>query len=275
MVILVRGTKDSSSENYADRILAAVATYTFTKYGRKTIVLQATSSFAVENVLMGKMTRESGIRTNEYNFEDTGMDALFRRIAIGPLSNEQFSDCCLNIAAKQMNGFDVAKVSKTENIAEFMATNEGTTKELLKNANSIYDVVYILVRGCDTKLIKVLKNTGLIDREVVCIPQGPCKESPSDPNVFYAVKNYDRLSMFTIKAIGQSYKSKNVYPIPYNVMFKDACLNENAVLYLQQNVEPDPVDDNAYFSECITQFVGSLTNLSEPVIRERSFTFKR
>lgn len=274
MIILVRGLTDSHSQSYADRITAAMATTSTMVYGKKTLVLQATTYSPIENILRGKMLKAADIKSTEYSFEDSGMDAILRRLQMGHLDNEQFSDCC-HAMSKQMNSLDIAGVSKDKEIASTLAENVAQLRELLRNANAIYDVVFFFLRGDDTELLTVLKENELYDREVVCITQGPCREKNADKNIVYAVKNYDRLSAFTTKVMSHAYNNRNIFPIPYNVMFKDACLSETALTFLSTNVNPDENDDNVYFSQCLSNLVGNLLGMAEPYVKERHFVYKK
>ena len=196
---------------------------------------------------------------------------------MGPLSYEQYSDCCINVA-KNMNGFDIAGVSKMANPEAYLLENFNLFKELLKNASSIYDVIFIMadVKGEDESKVKLVERLEeIVDREVVCVSQGPKIDFKARKDAFIAVKNYDALSCFTVKAMINVYGTKDVYPVPYNILFKDACLKEFAVSFLYRNTAPEVFDDNSFFSDSIANLVGSLTGLDEPVVKERMFVYRK
>ena len=269
MIVLVRGTADSG--NYADRIAVAMANATMQRFAKKVLCLQMTSRYRMEKVLMGKRIETNKINSAEFSFDDTGLDALMRRAEAGQLSSEQFSDCCINVA-KQANSFDIAETTRNANVEGYLLDNIGLLRELIKNADIVYDVVIILADASKTELLEQLES--IADREVVCVPQGPKKDIKAKEDAFFAVKNYDSLSSFTTKAMSRMYGTKLVFPFPYNIAFKDACLNDFALSFLSMNIAPDETDDNYYFTESVKTLTGSVLGLEEPVIKERGFVFK-
>lgn len=270
MVVLVRGTSESS--NYADRILAAMASTAMQRYAKHVVVLQATSRHPVDQILFGKRLSTNHISTSEYSFEDSGMDALLRKIEMGHMDGITFSDYCIQIARSQ-NGFDVAPPSKRPDFAEYLVKNQNLFRELVKNALAIYDMVFILADCRDKELIPILEE--IATQEVVCVPQGPKQEFRARPDAFIAVKNYDSNSAFNSKVMSKDYGVKAVFPFPYNIGFKDACLNQYAISYMNSNVSPESTDTNYFFVECVSQLVGNVLGLSEPVIKEHNFVYKK
>lgn len=273
-VILVRGTQESGY--YSDRITAAMASTAMQRFQKRVMILQTSTRLPVETIMLGSRLDAGNISTEVMSFTDTGMDALMRRVAMGPLSHEQFSDCCINIA-KNMNGFDIAGVSQMPNAEAYFLENFNLFKELLKNASSIYDVIFILadVKGEDeSKRSLVEKLEEIVNQEVVCVPQGPKVEFKAGKDAFLAVKNYDALSFFTAKAMSKAYGNKNVFPVPYNILFKDACLKKFAISFLYRNTTPETYDDNSYFAESVANLVGALTGMDEPHLKERMFVYR-
>ena len=272
MIILVKGEKNTS--NYAERILSALAVVSAMTYGKKTLILQTTTDTPVEKILRGKLDSYTiKNRYDDFNFDDTGLDAILRREAMGPLSAEQFTDYCYAMF-KQANNLDVAGVSKNENIAEYLMENITLFKELLKNAETVYDNIFILADAGKQDFLDFIMEEDIYDREVMCISQGPLKEKGSQ-NTFYAVKNFDALSIYTIKQMSQSYNSKRIFPIPYNIGFKDACLSESALMFLASNINPDEADDNAFFMASVSNFISALIGMDEPEIKDKKLVFKK
>lgn len=269
MIVLVRGTEDSG--NYADRITLAMASAAMQRFAKKVLCLPMTPRYRMERVLMGKRLDNSRIDTSEISFDDTGLDALLRRAEAGPLSSEQFSDCCLNVA-KQANSFDIAENTRSVNVDSFYMENINLIREAVKNADIVYDVVFILADASKTELLTKLED--IADREVVCVPQGPKKNVNAKSGAFYAIKNYDRLSSFTAKSMSRMYGTRLMFPFPYNITFKDACLNEFALSFLSMNAAPDETDENYYFTESVKDLTGNVLGLEEPVIKERNFVFR-
>lgn len=274
-IVLVRGTKKSS--HYADRITAAMAANAMQRFQKRVLVLQATRRLPIETTMLGAKFNSENISTELNSFNDSGMDALMRRIEMGPLSHEQFSDCCVNIA-KNMNGFDIAGVSKMPEFEKHLLDNFSLFKEMVKNAATIYDIIFIFadVKNADNTSLALLEQLeSIADREIVCVPQGPAIEYTASPGAVFAVKNYDALSSFTSKVMSRMYGGKEVYPIPYNILFKDACLKEYAISFLYRNTDPEEFDDNSYFVESLTNIVGSVIGLTEYMPKEKQFVYKR
>lgn len=269
MIVLVRGTNDSG--NYADRIALAMASTAMQRFAKKVLCLQMTSRYRMEKVLMGKRLEGSRLENSEFSIDDTGLDALLRREEAGQLSSEQFSDCCLSVA-KQTNSFDIAETTRSANVEDFCNENFDLIREMIKNADIVYDVVFILADASKTELLAKLEE--ISDREVVCITQGPKKDFYAKEGAFFAIKNYDRFSTFTAKAMSRMYGTRLMFPFPYNIAFKDACLNEFALSFLSMNIAPDETDENYYFTESVKNLTGNVLGLDEPIIRDLNFVLR-
>ncbi len=276
MRILIHGTNESG--NYADRILSALSTTCLTKYGRKCLVLQLNSKHPIEEVMVGRDKATTDIK-GEFTFKDSGMDALWKRVRTGGVSEQEFSDCCKNIS-KQENGLDVAEVSENANFRNTVFSQIEFFEKLVVAAEDVYKVVFIFVDNDDTEMIEKLREetiTGspFIDKEIICVSQGPKEDISVNSNTYLAVKNFDFNSEFTVKNMSSDYGTKNIFPIPYNIGFKDACLKKDAIRFLSLNVSPEEADDNLTFSENISKFVGILLGIEEPVTKEKMFVFKK
>lgn len=130
MIISVRNM--TGMDAHSSRILACLASSVVYRYNKRVLVLQIGIHSPVEDVLAGRKIRDSHILSSESAFEDSGMDALLRRIEIGPLSAKQFSDCCHSMV-KGNNTFDVAGVSKVQDFDLYLTENMGFFRELLRS----------------------------------------------------------------------------------------------------------------------------------------------
>lgn len=270
MIILVRGTDVSA--NYADRILAAMASVAMGRFNKRVLVMQTTAKYPVENVLMGNVLSNDKLKTESFTMEDSGMDALMRRIVMGQLTGEQFSDCSTRVASTA-NSFDVAGISKDTEFSRQLLEGFNVFKELVKSAAAIYDTIFILADAEDKKLLAMLEE--LADTEVVCVPQGPAEDYSAAPDCFYAIDSYDAASYYTAKTIGKYYGSKKVFPVPYNIGFKDSCLRQNSRYFMFTNYNPETDDDNATFIDAVAKLVGNVLGVDEPYLRERRFIYKK
>lgn len=270
MVILVRGTDKSA--NHADRILAAMASVAMGRYNRRVLVMQTTDKYPVEEILMGNMLQNDRLKSEAYSMEDSGMDALMRRILMGSLTAEQFSDCSTRVASTA-NSLDIAGISKDAEFESQLLENINVFGELVKSASAVYDSVFILADAGNKALVAALEE--IADSEIVCVPQGPAEPYSAAPGCFYAVDTYDAASFYTAKYISKMYGSKLVFPFPYNIGFKDACLRQNARYFMFTNYAPESDDDNAGFIDSVAKLVGNVLGVDEPFIRERPFVYRK
>ncbi len=275
MRILIHGTAEGS--NYADRIASALATTALTRYGKKVLVLQLNEKHPIEETLVGRAKQATLIK-GEFSFTDSGMDALWKRVRAGGITPEEWSDCTKNIS-KQDHGFDVAEISQNKNFHSMILTQFEFFEKMVLSGEEVYQIVFICVDHDDDEMIKTLKearilNTPFIDKEIVCVPQGPAEVTVS-PDTYLAVKNFDFNSEFSVKNMENYYHNKHIYPIPYNIGYKDACLKQDALRFLSLNVKPEDSDDNIEFAECVSKFVGVLLGVEEIEDKQKMFVFKR
>lgn len=279
MNILVRGTKGSNTQDYADRILSALFTTTLTHFGKKTLIIQTDTNHPVEKVLLGK-NMAGPVSKNEFNFNNNGMDAIWKSIRSGEMNADDWSDCCHNISRQRKNGLDIADVSSNPEFTKQLLSEFSTFESIIKSASRWYDVIYIFADGNNEELIEklttsIIDGANLIDKEVVCVPQSPEKKEEPDTNKFFAVKNFDFASKFTVKEMAKNY-GKNVFPVPYNIGFKDACLEENALHFYSTNMKDEENDDNVKFGECICSLVSALLNGAAVVEDKKdNFVFRK
>ena len=277
MHILVRGTANSTTQNYADRILAALFTTSLTKYGKKTLILQTDSVHPVENVLLGREKKANAIR-NEFTFTTNGMDAIWKNIRGGAMNADDWSDCCRNLSKQRQNGLDIADVSADATFTDRLVSEFETFENIVKSADQWYDVIFIFANGNNTELINKMRESKLdggnfIDKEVVCVPQAPERLEEVEDNRYFAIKNFDFGSEFTLKEMSKFY-GKRVYPVPYNIGFKDACLKEAALHYFSTNIKNEENDENYRFSECISTLMGALLGTEEKEDKTRNLAFR-
>lgn len=265
MKILVRGSAESGTENYSDRIVAALSAIAYTHFDKEVLVMQLTNKLSVERVLAGKATA-SNIIGRGFSFKDSGMDALWKRIRLEKISPEEWKDC-----TKTYNKLSIAEVSDKEDFSALCVKEFETTEALIRSAEAAYDVVFILAYSKDEELISLLKEKKLIDKELVCIEQGPAKKKVD--GAAYIVKNFDFASEFSVKKMCSLYGTKAVYPFPYNIGYKDACLNEMAITFLGNNAHIRRDNVNYEFIESVMKAVGSLIGVKVEEVIDNGFVF--
>lgn len=259
MICLIRGT--NISHNHTDMVAAAMASTIMQKFNKRVLVLQTDRSHPVENVMLGARKSNKEMAGDKLSFTDDGMDALARRIEIGPISREQFTDCCLNIS-KTANSYDIAGVS------DRVVWTEDHLSQLLTSASMIYDVVLITADVRDLEIIEPH-----VDKEIVCVKQGKKESFSAREDATITVVNYDMDSSFNLKIMAKTYGKKTVYGIPYNTGFYDACMKYYAIAFLFSNNAPETHDDNYLFCKGVSQMIEGILGLDDVEIKERDFVY--
>lgn len=270
--VLIHGTRVNTGK--AERIAAAVASVAYLKFSRKVLVLPMSTKFDMISVLTGAKQKTNAIRSRGYSFDDSGIDALCRRAEQGSLAPEAFTDCCTSLA-RTVNSYDVAGISKRADFGDYVARNARLFERLVKDAERAYDLVILV--GDSTEMEAIEKMQGIAQTEVTIITQGNKKEVFATPDSLYAINDYDGASVYTYKKMKEVYgiqSDRKLYPVPYNIRFKDSCRTECAADFFSTNVKPDPMDENNVFIECVAKLTSAIVGMEEPFIQERRFVTK-
>lgn len=271
MVILFKGT--DKSQNLAPQALALCAGLSSTKYLKKTLVMQLTTKYPIENYLIGKKIHDQNIVQQQYTFEDTGMDSLTRRAGITSFNKSHFANAVIPAVSSE-NLLDILEISKkNENDVEREIINNPTTiGTIIKSAKKIYDNIFVLVDGKSAELIE--KIIPYIDKSVTCVMQGKKEETtaPSSEDNYYLVTDYDYKSVYSASQMVTIYESKKLFTMPYNVDFKDAYTDENMLQYILHNINPEKSDYSYHLITEMSQMVYILTENEDVEKDEYKFT---
>lgn len=273
MVILFKGT--DTEMNMAPEALSLCAGLSATKYIKKTIIIQLTTKYPVEKLLIGKKVEERSIKDDIQFFEDTGMDSLTRRAGVTTFNEKHFANAVTPVVnAEQL--FDVLNVSKKiESDVEREIIKEPERYEMvIRSAAKFYDNVFVLANGCSKDVISAVLP--FIDRTVTCIPQkGKALISASSGNKeYFLVTEYDSDSLYGIHHMSKLYDNKDISVMPYNVELKDAAINKNLLPFIMHNVEPDKSDYNYYLISEMDKFLKKITGNDEYEVDDFRFTKK-
>lgn len=269
MIILFKGT--DKSKNNSPQALALTAGILATKFYKKTLVLQLTLNYPVENYLIGKRLNDENIDDKSYLFEDSGIDSLIRRVGVASFRKEHFANA-VTPAVDTDNLLDILNVSKKteEDLLRELENNPTIVGTILKAAVKIYDNVLVLASGKHHKLISGILP--YIDKTVTCIPQSVKEEiiADSTENSCYLITNYDYKSSYGVRQMEKIYGGK-MFTMPYNVDFKDYYTNNNMLQYILHNISPQPEDYSYHLIGEMTKFVGYL--IDEEEYEDRTFKF--
>jgi len=264
MVIIVRGT--DLNNNKSAHVTAMIAAMNAIRRSRKSLIIQFSQKTPIDNLLIGRKQMETEVREVGFMFEDTGVDALFRRVETQRLLKEHFDACCTPILNAE-NLLDIATLSKKENFESDLIGREEDIEALIRQAKDIYDDVYIYANSKNDKLLDILNN--YVDLSITCIRQG-IKENIThvpDKNVV-VVTGYDNESMYNIRYMRNMYKNKKLVYIPYNVEFKDAYNNGTLMQFLGKNEKISKEDANYPFFEAINNIINTYLENKESVEKE-------
>lgn len=238
MIITIRGT--DSNNNKAAHVTALLAGINASSKSRKSLVLQICKSVPIEDLLIGKKKQETDIRETGFMFEDTGVDALFRRIETQRIQKEHFDACCTPILNSD-NLLDIATASTKEHFADELLQREEDIESLIKQAQEIYDDIFIYADSSNFALLDILNKYA--ELSIICIRQGIKEDISSIPaNVIYLVTGYDRNSTYSIRYMKNLYKLKDMFALPYSSEMKDAYNRGTLMQFIGSNERISPAD---------------------------------
>lgn len=260
MVIIVRGT--DLNNNKSAHVTAMIAAMNAIRKSRKSLIIQFLQKTPIDNLLIGRKQMETEVREVGFMFEDTGVDALFRRVETQRLLKEHFDACCTPILNAE-NLLDIATSSKKENFESDLLGREEDIEALIRQAKDLYDDVYIYANSQNEELLDILNK--YVDLSITCIRQG-IKENIShvpEKNVVI-ITGYDNESMYNIRYMRNMYKNKKLMYIPYNVEFKDAYNNGTLMKFLGKNEKISKEDVNYPFFKAINDIINIYLENKEP-----------
>ena len=258
MIIAVRDSDDNYRQGAA--MTALLAGITAIGKSKKTIAIQLTgfTQDSIMDILYGKAIKGNAIR-DIYSFTDDGLDGLLLRAETADLTKEHYDECVTPLLQKE-NMFDVIKPTSKPNIMDII---EGDVIEnVVKNAESVYDYVYLFLPNDDAKLYEEV--TKYTDKELVLVPQGIQKQIDiSNGKTHIVVKDFEESSKFDVSYIRKQYNVKTLYTLPYNVGYRDAVISENLLDFILVNRNDIKNDDNYSFSSSLWNMISKFVAKDE------------
>lgn len=250
MIIAVRDAENNFRQGAA--MTALLAGITAIGKSKRTIAMQLTgfTQDSIIDILYGKAIKNNTIR-DIYSFKDDGIDGLLLRAETADLTKEHYDECVTPLLQKE-NMFDVIKPTSKPNIMDII---EGDVLEnVIKNAESVYDYVYLFIPTDDTKLYEEV--TRYTDEELIMVPQGmTMKIDLANGKTHIVVKDFEEASKFDLSYIRKQYNVKTLYTLPYNVGYWDAVISENLLDFILVNRNDIKSDDNYSFSRSIWNMI--------------------
>ncbi len=273
MVILFKGT--DKSKNFSPQAIALCAGLSATKFYKKTLVIQLTSKYPVEDYLIGKKKIDQNIDNRAYLFEDSGIDSLVRRVGVASFRQEHFANAVTSVVNSE-NLLDILDVSKKteEDFVRELEASPTIVGAIIKAATKIYDNIFVLANGKNPELIKGV--IPYMNKTVTCIPQS-VKEGISAEATeehCYLITNFDYKSAYGIRQMSKFYGSNKMFTMPYNVDFKDYYTNNNMLQYILHNISPNQEDYSYHLISEMTKLTEYLLELEEKEDNSLEFSIR-
>lgn len=189
----------------------------------------------------------SGVNfANQFNFNDTGIDAILRRADTGRFTAEQL-DNCVTPTVRDKNGLDIVKTTKDSRFEEDLAARFDTIQTILECATSIYDYIFVYVSSQHRDFLEKMGN--FVDKIVIVAPQGKVQPLSETVKSFpkktgLIITNFDENSKYSLRVLKKAYGIASMTPLPYNIKFSDACESGAVISFAMKNVHPDKSDVN-------------------------------
>lgn len=221
----------------------------------KTVILQFTDKFPVEEVLIGKgrsLIKDYG------TFDNTGMDALIRYQSFSALTKEHFN-MCVTPVFKTANLLDLVAAPLIDGFYGDYVTDSEKISEIITVAEAIYDNLVIVLNNMDSELAETIKKalSTCEYRIIRSMRQGEkvLTHKLAD-NEYMLIHDYNPDSLFTIKYYRKLFNSSNVSVIPYSISFKDAYLSGDLLMFLRRNLSIDSKNRRGAVKEdCNADFI--------------------
>lgn len=272
MIIVFQGTREGKHGTAAAMVTAAA--FQMARANKKIAIMSFCDNERKNNIENFAFTADDMpdignplTELGDFEFNDTGIDALVRRSETGVLAKEHFNTCCMP-AVKTPNGLDVIGTTSTEHFEDDMSVRFEVAKGVLDIANEMYNFVFVLADPQHEELTRKLDEVA--DKIVVVIRQAKIDRELSfpkeiQPKVHLLVADYEAESSFGLRYLRNGYKAKTLYALPHSVSYRDACANGAIIRFALRNsaLSETPGDINYAFSTAINGLLDRLCGKAE------------
>lgn len=264
---------------------AAISCVASSKFKQDTLVIQLRDNITpIEKQLFKKELDALAIKTADYTFDDSGIDALLRRVSFSTLQKEDFVNCSINTLTGN-DKLSVIGVTKKKSIEQEVIPALPRVIELLKRADVCYDLVIVILPPTHSDITRALLSVRDLDFiSVMCVPQSIAvintttvkknlgnvfmkrKKEPeeenkqNDLNTVLLMGNTDVESKYSAKNIAAAYgfKQGKVCSILHDAHFKDSISQGDVYNFVMKNLENDIDDDLYNFSRYLIETAGKI-----------------
>lgn len=272
MIIVFQGTREGKHGTAAAMVTAAA--FQMARANKKIAIMSFCDNERKNNIENFAFTVDDMpdignplTQLGDFEFNDTGIDALVRRSETGVLAKEHFNTCCMP-AVKTPNGLDVIGTTNTENFEDDMSARFDVAKGVIDTANEMYNFVFVLADPQHEELTRKLDE--IADKIVVVIRQAKIDRDLSFPKeisarVHLLVADYESESSFGLRYLKNGYKARTLYALPHSVPYRDACANGAIIRFALRNsaLNETPGDINYAFSTAINNLLDHLCGKAE------------
>lgn len=248
-------------------IMSAMAVYQALRTNKKVLIIPLRKHRVgsdIEDCLIPAGTDSGSVGNmdlvDQFSFTDTGIDAVMRRAGGGVITPDQF-DNCVTPLMEEARGLDILRTTKAPRFEEDLSANWEFVKAIITCAKTMYDYIFVSV---SPDYDSFLKNIGeLADRIILVARQGK-KEPVSETNsafekkISYLISDFEDASTWNRRKMAKMYKTKSLYILPHNVLFRDAKENGETIKFIRTNVN---VDKNDYNYKLMSEMLRLLKHL--------------
>jgi MinD-like ATPase involved in chromosome partitioning or flagellar assembly len=202
------------------------------------------------------------IRHELTDLSDTGIDALSRAVKFNKLEKDDISNYTTT-ALK--NRLDLLVGTRNTNRDIYINNIKGSINMILQSAGGFYDLVFVdTAPGMNEISMKILEKSDIVvinlNQNIHVIEDYLSNCLGINENLFFILGKYDSDSKFNLKAIKKRFGISDIYTIPYDIGFADACSESRAVDFFIRNAEADKFDVHYPFISGVKETAEAIIN---------------
>lgn len=281
MIIVFHGTKEGN--HWADAAMVLTASLTMFERQKKVLMLSVANSGSVRNIEMladSYMKQEHDLNMSiagDFEFEDTGIDALIRQAGANRLTVEHFNNYVTQLS-RSRNYLDIAPETTQRDFETSLVEHPEELRLLLENAEDVYGYVFVLADYRNDELVRMVDN--FADKIVVTIPQGQKELLPESLNdsknrkkINYLVTDYEPESAYGYSVMKKAYGANRFYVLPHNVLFRDAVEDGALVQFAMKNYSVEKTDYNYSLVKALRDLMDHLSGPDKDEKNEKTDDF--
>lgn len=202
------------------------------------------------------------IRHELTDLSDTGIDALSRAIKFNRLEKEDVSNYTTTVLK---NRLDLLIGTRNTNRDIFINNIKESINKILQSAGGFYDLVFVdTAPGINEISLKILEKSDIVvinlTQSIHVLEDYLSNFSGLNDNLLFILGKYDSDSKYNLKAIRKRFGIQDIYTIPYNIGFVDACSESSAVDFFIRNSGAGKHDIHYTFISSVRETAEAILN---------------